>query len=88
MRFDAVFFLESLFQEPVSGAAVPRPLADLDVGITPDDLRGRWRFEYEERIALMQPDENRPLERIEAAAFADTLRRMREAGIDLGQLRK
>lgn len=83
MRYDANTFLENLFREPPQKEPV-RPGKELDDydDVSPDDLPADWRFKYEERIALMQPDENPPLEHVEAAAFADTLRRMRAAGID------
>jgi hypothetical protein len=83
MRFDAVAFLLGLFSESHRSPNVP----DLYDDLTPDDLPEEWRFLYEERIALMQPDKNPPLEHIEAAAFEDTLRRMREAGIDPRSMR-
>jgi hypothetical protein len=74
MRYDAVAFLEGLFRSP-AGEALP--------DIMPTDLPADWYALWEERAAIMEYDGGLPKEHAEAAALTDTLRRMREAGVEL-----
>lgn len=88
MRYDALAFLENLFLEPAPGAPESLPPADPDHAIMPGDLPPDWYERWEERAAIMEYDGKMPKEHAEAAALADTLRCMREAGIDARRLRE
>jgi hypothetical protein len=56
------------------------PQADGPEGITPADLPPEWHFAWDERAAIMEVDGRLPREHAEAAALADILIRMRQAG--------
>jgi hypothetical protein len=81
MRYDAAAFLESLFHEP-AGFTVGTDTALSGFSITPADLPADWHFLWDERAAIMEYDGKMSREQAEAAALADTLRRMRAAGIE------
>ncbi len=70
MKYDAVTFLESLFQR--ADAAPPAPDE-----IRVEDLDPEWRIEWEERAAIMEYDGGLPREQAEAAALADIAARIR-----------
>lgn len=63
-------------------ADVLQALAIPDPFVTPADLPAGWHFAWDERAAIMEYEGKMPKEHAEAAALADILRRMREAGID------
>jgi hypothetical protein len=90
MRYDAVAFLEGLFQQSSGGGVDERPAlaegAALPVPcMTPDDLSPDWHFCWDERAAIMEYDGKMPRERAEALALLDVLDRMRQAGEPLPQ---
>jgi hypothetical protein len=81
MQYNAVAFLESLFADS-EDAAKPLRHADIESpAITVNDLPADWHFLWDERAAIMEYDGRMPREHAEAAALADILRRMRQAGI-------
>jgi hypothetical protein len=82
MTYDAVAFLESLFQESTSEESA----WSLDPGpdILSDNLSAEWHLEWDCRAAIMEFDGGLPRERAEAAALADILDQMRRADINPG----
>ena len=83
MRFDAVKFLESLF-DPARAVSEPeptpvRPEPMIEPGIRPDDLRKPWRELYEERAAIREYEGGQAREHAEAEALRETVAMMRAA---------
>src|SRR5262249_22300960 len=70
MKFDAIAFLESLFQR---------------AELTPADLPGDWHILWDERAAMMEYDGEIPRERAEALALAEVLELMRTANPEPGR---
>jgi hypothetical protein len=81
MKYDAVAFLEELFNptgmREREALAVSRADTDLQV----DHLTGDWRVDWEERAAVLEYDGRHPRERAEALALTEILEKMRRAGI-------
>jgi hypothetical protein len=79
MRYDAVAFLEGLFQPRTefnaeNAPSVPYPR------ITPDNLPADWHFRWDERAAIMEYDGKLPREHAEALALTEVLQLMQQAG--------
>ena len=81
MRFDAVAFLESLFQVPATIEGTTN--ASFKKELHPKDLPADWHFVWDERAAIMEYDGGLTREHAEVAALQDVLRQMRAAGIPL-----
>ena len=91
MAYDAVAFLERLFGLPAEtatddGRGIVAVTENTRPGIvSPDDLPGDWRVDWEERAAIMEYDGGLPRERAEALALDIIVRQMRRAGIGVRQ---
>jgi hypothetical protein len=83
MCYDAVAFLESLFQPRSSDAAAsgwpastaPAPALSLTPHLPPE-----WHLAWDERAAIMEYDGGLSRERAEAKALTDILSAMQRAG--------
>ena len=64
MKYDAVVFLESLFQLPA---------------VVPGDLPADWHVLWDERAAIMEYDGGLPRELAEHLALTEVVRQMAEA---------
>jgi hypothetical protein len=78
MRYDAVAFLEGLFQARIEVSA-ETPHSVPDPRITPDSLPADWHFRWDERAAIMEYDGKLPREHAEALALTEILQLMRQA---------
>jgi hypothetical protein len=87
MQYNAVAFLDSLFQSPETIrdeiADRPDPALPPSLGMTPADLPPEWHLAWDEGAAIMEFDGKLPRERAEALALADVLRAMERAGISV-----
>ena len=62
------------------GRRVPVPYVDGPAEITPADLPGDWRVEWEERAAIREHEGGQAREHAEAEALSEILTRMGAAG--------
>jgi hypothetical protein len=69
MQYDAITFLNSLFE-------IPREL-------TPTDLPLDWYLEWDERAAIMECDGNMPRESAEHFAVLDIFKQMKRASCSI-----
>lgn len=74
MRYDAVAFLESLFELPTGGNEGNQQ--ETDPAIAPADLPADWHLAWDERAAIMEYDGGLPRERAESLALAEIIRAM------------
>ena len=87
MRYDAVAFLESLFQPESDDDVASDRLPAAAPATSPDrilpDLPPEWHFLWDERAAIMEYDAGLPRERAEALALADIFKAMERPGQNL-----
>jgi len=85
MKYNAVAFLEGLFQHPGGTAAGDGPVAgadalpsaSADVAVTGTTLPPEWHLLWDERAAIMECEGGLPREQAEAAALAEITERIR-----------
>jgi hypothetical protein len=81
MTYNAVAFLEGLFQQPAEADADGLALPVLD--FIPSDLPPEWHVDWDERAAILEYDGGHPRERAEALALKEIIGQMRRAGVRL-----
>ncbi len=87
-RYDAVAFLEAVTAPRADESPCPSPppaptcrrLIMPAWEISPDDLPGDWRVEWEERAAIREYDGGQAREHAEAEDLQEIIDRMRTAG--------
>jgi len=78
MRYDAVAFLNGLFQE--LAGPLEKDNSATAFTLTPADLPGDWHDLWDERAAIMEYDGGLLREHAEAEALKYILEEMRQAG--------
>jgi hypothetical protein len=78
MRYDAVAFLESLFQPTAGGGQADAALSSATPpAVTPADLPAAWHVVWDERAAIMEYDGGLPREQAEHFALIEVLEQLR-----------